>query len=96
MPTAGRVARPASSVYNLTKFGLNGFTESLRQELIAERVRVSVVEPGTVDTELIDHLGDETRSAVRRQVNGIEALLASDVADAIAPARFTRRRPSRP
>jgi NADP-dependent 3-hydroxy acid dehydrogenase YdfG len=82
--TAGRVARPASSVYNLTKFGLNGFTESLRQELIAERVRVSVVEPGTVDTELMDHLGDETRSAVRHQVNGIEPLLASDVADAIA------------
>ncbi|AGZ42878.1 SDR family NAD(P)-dependent oxidoreductase [Actinoplanes friuliensis] len=45
--TAGRVARPGSSVYNLTKFGLNGFTESLRQELIPERVRVSVVEPGT-------------------------------------------------
>jgi NADP-dependent 3-hydroxy acid dehydrogenase YdfG len=50
--TAGRVARPASSVYNLTKFGLTGFTESLRQELLVERVRVSVVEPGTVDTEL--------------------------------------------
>jgi NADP-dependent 3-hydroxy acid dehydrogenase YdfG len=82
--TAGRVARPASSVYNLTKFGLNGFTESLRQELVAERVRVSVVEPGTVDTELIDHVGEETRNAVRRQVNGIEALRAGDVADAIA------------
>jgi NADP-dependent 3-hydroxy acid dehydrogenase YdfG len=50
--TAGRVARPGSSVYNLTKFGLNGFTESLRQELLGERVRVSVVEPGTVGTEL--------------------------------------------
>ena len=82
--TAGRVARPASSVYNLTKFGLNGFTESLRQELVAEQVRVSVVEPGTVDTELIDHLGEGTRNAVRRQVNGIEPLLAADVADAIA------------
>jgi NADP-dependent 3-hydroxy acid dehydrogenase YdfG len=55
---AGRVARPSSSVCNLTKFGLNGFTESLRQELLVEHVRVSVVEPGTVSTELIDHLGD--------------------------------------
>jgi len=44
--TAGRVARQASSVYNLTRFGLQGFTESLRQELLAERVRVSVVSPG--------------------------------------------------
>jgi NADP-dependent 3-hydroxy acid dehydrogenase YdfG len=82
--TAGRVARPGSSVYNLTKFGLNGFTESLRQELIAEHVRVSVVEPGTVDTELINHLGDGTRDAVRQQVNGIEPLQPDDVADAVA------------
>jgi NADP-dependent 3-hydroxy acid dehydrogenase YdfG len=82
--TAGRVARPGSSVYNLTKFGLQGFTESLRQELLGEHVRVSVVEPGTVDTELVDHLGDATRDAARKQVSGIEALRASDIADAIA------------
>lgn len=81
--TAGRVARPGSSVYNLTKFGLNGFTESLRQELLAERVRVSVVEPGTVDTELLSHLGDATRDAARQQIGGIEALWADDIADAI-------------
>ena len=78
--TAGRVARPSSSVYNLTKFGLNGFTEALRQELLVERVRVSVVEPGTVDTELVNHLGD----AARAQVNSIEPLRPEDVADAIA------------
>jgi NADP-dependent 3-hydroxy acid dehydrogenase YdfG len=68
--TAGRVARPGSSVYNLTKFGLNGFAESLRQELLSEGVRVSVVEPGT-------------RDAARRQIAGIEALHADDIADAI-------------
>jgi NADP-dependent 3-hydroxy acid dehydrogenase YdfG len=45
--TAGRVARAGGSVYNLSKFGLTGFTESLRQELLTERVRVSVVQPGT-------------------------------------------------
>ena len=54
--TAGRVARPGSSVYNLTKFGVVAFSEALRQELISQRVRVSVVEPGTVDTELTTHL----------------------------------------
>ena len=82
--TAGRVARPGSSVYNLTKFGLNGFTESLRQELLSEHVRVSVVEPGTVDTELVNHLGDEIRDAARRQVAEIEALRAEDIADVIS------------
>ena len=81
--TAGRVARPGGSVYHLTKFGLNGFTESLRQELVAERVRVSVVEPGTVDTELVNHLGDATREAAVRQVGRIEPLRAEDIADAI-------------
>ncbi|WP_329549863.1 SDR family NAD(P)-dependent oxidoreductase [Streptomyces sp. NBC_01356] len=81
--TAGRVARPGSSVYNLTKFGLNGFTEALRQELLVERVRVGVVEPGTVRTELVDHLGEATREAARRQVSGIEPLRAEDIADAI-------------
>ncbi|MEV4350907.1 SDR family NAD(P)-dependent oxidoreductase [Actinoplanes sp. NPDC049596] len=71
--TAGRVARPGSSVYNLTKFGLNGFTESLRQELAEERVRVGVVGPGPVVTE---------GAAVRRSA-GSEPLHAEDIADAI-------------
>jgi NADP-dependent 3-hydroxy acid dehydrogenase YdfG len=82
--TAGRTARAGRSVYTLTKFGLNGFSESLRQELVVERVRVSVVEPGTVATELIEHLDDVTRDAARHQVNSIEALWPEDVADTIA------------
>jgi NADP-dependent 3-hydroxy acid dehydrogenase YdfG len=57
--TAGRVPRPASSVYTLTRSGLNGFTESLRQELVVERVRVSVVSAGTVAAELVDQLRPE-------------------------------------
>jgi NADP-dependent 3-hydroxy acid dehydrogenase YdfG len=81
---AGRVARPSSSVYSLTKFGLNGFTEALRQKLLVERVRVSVVEPGTTNTELVDQLGDAARAAVRQLVTGIEPLRSEDVADAIA------------
>ncbi|MET0496277.1 MAG: SDR family NAD(P)-dependent oxidoreductase [Actinoplanes sp.] len=72
--TAGRVARPGSSVYNLTKFGLTGFTESLRQELISERVRVSVIEPGTVDTDPVGRLGVAVPTT---------ALRADDIADAI-------------
>ncbi|MEV0151189.1 MULTISPECIES: SDR family NAD(P)-dependent oxidoreductase [unclassified Nonomuraea] len=79
--TAGRVARPGSSVYGLTKSGVNAFTESLRQELLGERVRVSVVEPGVVDTE--NHLSDTVRDAARRRIDGIEALRPEDVADAI-------------
>jgi NADP-dependent 3-hydroxy acid dehydrogenase YdfG len=82
--TAGRLARPGSSVYTLTKFGVNAFSESLRQEMIAHRVRVGVVEPGTVDTELVDHLRGDVQEAARQQVAGIESLRPEDVADAVA------------
>ncbi|AEY86900.1 SDR family NAD(P)-dependent oxidoreductase [Streptomyces olivaceoviridis] len=82
--TAGRVARPGTAVYNLTKFGVNGFTEALRQELSQKRVRVSVVEPGTVETELSTHLRDGVRQAVERQIAGMEPLRPEDIADAVS------------
>jgi NADP-dependent 3-hydroxy acid dehydrogenase YdfG len=82
--TAGRVARPGGNVYSLTKFGIAAFAESLRQELIKERVRVSVVEPGTVDTELVSHFREDVRRAVTSQVESIEALRPEDIADAVS------------
>jgi NADP-dependent 3-hydroxy acid dehydrogenase YdfG len=82
--TAGRVARPGGGAYSLTKFGIAAFAESLRQELIKERVRVSVVEPGTVDTELVTHLREGVREAARSQVESIEALRPDDIADAVS------------
>ena len=82
--TAGRIARPGAGVYALTKFGIGAFSDSLRQELIARRVRVSVVEPGTVDTELVSHLRDGVRDAARTQIAAIESLRPEDVADAVS------------
>ena len=82
--TAGRVARPGGGVYSLTKFGIAAFAESLREELIAQRVRVSVVEPGTVDTELVTHLREDVRRAAESQVESIEPLRPEDIADAVA------------
>jgi NADP-dependent 3-hydroxy acid dehydrogenase YdfG len=81
--TAGRVARPGAGVYALTKLGIAAFAESLRQELITRRVRVSVVEPGTVDTELVSHVRDDIREAARAQVESIELLRPQDVADSV-------------
>lgn len=82
--TAGRVARAGSAVYNLTKFGAAAFSEALRQELISRRVRVSVVEPGTVDTELASHLRDDIRQAAQSQTASIEMLRPDDIADTVA------------
>lgn len=82
--TAGRVARPGTAVYNLTKFGVNAFTEALRQEVLGRRVRVSVVEPGTVATELSTHIRDGLRDGVQQQVAAMQPLLPGDIADAVS------------
>jgi NADP-dependent 3-hydroxy acid dehydrogenase YdfG len=60
---AGRVAWNGYGVDNLTKFGVNGFTESLRQEVTRRHLRVGVLEPGGVATELGSH--NSPRSATR-------------------------------
>jgi NADP-dependent 3-hydroxy acid dehydrogenase YdfG len=82
--TAGRVARAGTAVYSLTKFGVTAFSESLRQELQPKRVRVGVVEPGTVDTELASHQRDGVRTAIEQQIRGIEMLRPQDIADAVS------------
>ena len=80
---AGRRAMRGSGVYNLTKFGVGAFSESLRQELAGQHVRVSLVEPGAVITELSSHLRPEIREAALKRFEGVERLVADDIADAI-------------
>jgi NADP-dependent 3-hydroxy acid dehydrogenase YdfG len=80
---AGRVARVGSGVYNLTKWGVGAFTESLRQEVTACNVRVSVVEPGAVATELTDHLRPEIREQTKDRFEGVERLHSEDIARTI-------------
>jgi NADP-dependent 3-hydroxy acid dehydrogenase YdfG len=82
---AGRVARSGSGVYNLTKHGVGAFSESLRQEVTSRHVRVCLIEPGAVATELTHHLREEIRDALQASLLGsIELLAAQDIADAIA------------
>lgn len=81
--TAGWVARPNTAVYSLTKFGVNAFSEGLRQEVLGKRVRVGVVGPGTVDTEIFSHLADASREAFERQTAGMVMLRPEDIADAV-------------
>src|SRR5947209_8045131 len=80
---AGRVARLGSNVYNATKFGVGAFSESLRQEFARRHLRVSLIEPGAVDTELRDHLRPEIREAQTQRFAGVKVLEAQDIADAI-------------
>jgi len=82
---AGRVAWNGYGVYNLTKFGVNGFTEALRQEVTQQHVRVGGVEPGGVDTELGSHNNDEIRSQmIDPFYEQTEVLAPEDFADGVA------------
>jgi NADP-dependent 3-hydroxy acid dehydrogenase YdfG len=82
---AGRVARAGNGVYALTKFGVGAFSESLRQEAIASKIRVMVVEPGFVTTELQGHNAAPVRETIDKMMDEIgEVLSAEDIADAIA------------
>lgn len=81
---AGRRANNGSAVYNLTKHGVGAFSEALRQEVTQRHVRVSLIEPGAVATELTDHLRPEIREGLRGGMADVERLESEDIADAIA------------
>jgi NADP-dependent 3-hydroxy acid dehydrogenase YdfG len=80
---AGRVARAGSGVYNLTKFGIGAFSESLRQEAVEMGVRVTLIEPGAVATELAGHNRPEVREQIAKRFGGITLLAAEDIANSI-------------
>jgi NADP-dependent 3-hydroxy acid dehydrogenase YdfG len=81
--TDGRIARQGEGVYAATKFGVVAFSESLRQEVTKRHVRVSVVEPGFVATEILGHMREEARQQLMQRLSGVEPLAAEDIADAI-------------
>ncbi len=80
---AGRRASSGTAVYNMTKFGVGAFSEGLRQEVTKRHVRVSLVEPGAVATELQSHLRDEIRARSEKRFASMEVLRAEDIADAV-------------
>ena len=86
--TAGRNANANSSGYNATKFGVNAFTEALRQEVTTEGVRTTIIEPGAVDTELPDHIPDDEIKEQLEEglLDSMTPLQSEDIARAITYA----------
>jgi NADP-dependent 3-hydroxy acid dehydrogenase YdfG len=81
---AGRVARAGSGAYNASKWAVNAFSEALRQEVTTRGVRVVVIEPGMVDTELREHITQQSaRDNANARAATIRQLQAGDVAEAI-------------
>ena len=82
--TAGRIANPNAAAYSATKFGVVAFSEALRREVHADNIRVSVIEPGIVQTELRDHIGHAaTQANLNAWASSMRQLQSGDVADAI-------------
>ena len=82
---AGRIANFGSAVYNMTKWGVTGFSEALRQEALNSKIRVTCIEPGFVDTELQGHNENpvivEATEKYREEIG--ETLEAEDIAETI-------------
>jgi NADP-dependent 3-hydroxy acid dehydrogenase YdfG len=84
---AGRIIVLGSGLYNVTKWGLNVFSEALRQEVSPLKIRVTAVEPGVVETELLDRIGDpERRASFRKWADSMETLQPVDIANAVVYA----------
>jgi NADP-dependent 3-hydroxy acid dehydrogenase YdfG len=80
---AGRQTRSGSGAYNATKHAVGAFSDSLRQEITRRHVRVSLIEPGAVETELAGHNRPEIRDQLAQRFTTMERLQATDIADAI-------------
>jgi NADP-dependent 3-hydroxy acid dehydrogenase YdfG len=79
----GRVVGKFSGVYSLTKFGIGAFSEALRQESIGDNIRVTLIEPGRVDTELREHTREEVREKLAGGFAGVEPLTPGQVAESV-------------
>ena len=88
---AGRTARPGNAAYAATKWGINGWSEALLQELHPD-IRVMVIEPGAVATELTEHITHAGAKQAAQQLSDAVAITAQDIADIIA---FAVTRPRR-
>ncbi|WP_338539689.1 SDR family NAD(P)-dependent oxidoreductase [Paenibacillus tundrae] len=89
---SGRKPSAGQAVYSLTKSGVAAFTEALRQETAGLNVRVAILEPGAVGTELGNHLRDDVREQLSNILSNIEVLEAEDIAETI---EFIVTRPRR-
>jgi len=89
---AGRVPRNGSGVYNASKHAVGAFSESLRQEVTKRHVRVSLIEPGAVATELASHNRPEVMQGLAARFGEMERMEAVDIAETVA---FVVTRPRR-
>lgn len=90
---SGRFAGPTQGGYNASKWGVNGFSEALRREVHQDGIKVTLIEPGIVATELTDHIPHQaTKTRYEGIVGQMEPLQSQDIAESI---RFVVSQPRR-
>lgn len=81
---AGRTAQAGSGVYNATKWGVGAFSEALRQEVYKDKIRVTIIEPGAVATELTNHITNSAaKERIQTWIKSLTPLESEDIAAAI-------------
>lgn len=84
---AGRVANAGTGVYNATKWAVNAFSESLRKEVHKDKIRVTIIEPGLVATELPQHITNSSaKERAKAFYESVRSLDSEDIAAAIVYA----------
>lgn len=84
---AGRRSGTLRGTYSGTKYAVNAISEALRQEHVDANVRVTIIEPGAVATELTEHISDEdAKSGIEGMISKLDPLQSEDIANAIAYA----------
>ena len=84
---AGRIARGGMAGYNVTKWGVNAFSEALGQEVYQDNIRVTIIEPGLVETEIDQHITDiVAKQEIEARRKAITPLQSEDIAAAIVYA----------
>jgi NADP-dependent 3-hydroxy acid dehydrogenase YdfG len=81
---AGRTVRLGSGAYNASKHAVGAFGEALRMEVTQRHVRVGLIEPGAVETELVSHNTGEIQEQLKARFASMERLQADDIARTIA------------
>ena len=82
--TAGRDAYPGGAGYIATKFAVRAITQTMRLELLGKPIRVTEIAPGLVETEFSVVRFDGDVEKAKKPYEGLEPLVAEDIADCIA------------
>ena len=92
---AGKITFPMYSIYNATKFGVEGFSESLQFELRPFNINVRLIEPGMVETDFYSRsmvaVSKKEYNTDERAESGRKGVMPSEVAETIYLAATSKR-----